>query len=140
MNAVLNVTIASILGDIYHGSASFVTLPGAFGELGILPAHAPLLAKLGPGNLRIHNSNGQLELVYISGGYVEVAGNTVHVLADLAFRSSDLEQDAANEARRLAEEATARGIPVDDFAKAYAQLLASIAQISADVQSRRRRP
>ena len=74
-----------------------VTLPGELGELGILPGHTPLVALLGVG--RVTWTDGSRKTaVAVRGGFVEVAGDAVRVLADLAAEKDGIDATAAREA------------------------------------------
>lgn len=139
MAKVLHVQIASVLGEVYQGDAQQVVLPSVAGELGILPDHVPVLAKLKAGNIRLYGVDGTMEFVYVSGGYVEVNRNHIHVLADIGYRSKAFEDNAAQEAQRLTQEAAQRGIPAPDFGRAYAELLNQLSQLSAEKETRKRR-
>ena len=70
--------------------ANFVVLPLADGEYGILPDHAPLIARLGAGELRITGTDGQMTHYYIEGGFVEVLDDTVALLSMYALPARDL--------------------------------------------------
>ena len=71
--------------------ATFVVLPLFDGECGILPNHAPLIARLGAGELRITNTDGQLTQYYVEGGFVEVLGDTIALLTMYALPAKDLD-------------------------------------------------
>ena len=75
--------------------ATFVVLPLSDGEYGILPHHAPLLARLGAGELRITDTNGQLLQYYVEGGFVEVFGDTIAMLTMYAMPAKELDLAAA---------------------------------------------
>ena len=75
-----------------------VSLPGELGELGILPGHTPLVALLGVGRV-VWTDGGKKTAVAVRGGFVEVAGDAVRVLADLAAEKDAIDAVAAREAR-----------------------------------------
>ena len=81
----------------------FLVCFGAEGELGILPRHAPLLTTLRPGLLLIRNGAEETEL-FVGGGFLEVLPDRVTVLADVAERADEISEEAAEEARRTAQE------------------------------------
>jgi F-type H+-transporting ATPase subunit epsilon len=85
-----------------------VVLPGADGELGVLPHHAPLLAMLGVGELRIRRQS-QEEAFAIAGGFVQVRPDKVVVMAETADMASEIDLEKAHEARREAERALETG-------------------------------
>lgn len=77
--------------------STFVVLPLFDGECGILPNHAPLIARLGAGELRLTSTNGQLLQYYVEGGFVEVLGDTVALLTMYALPAKDLDLTEAEQ-------------------------------------------
>ena len=92
----------------YSDDVDSVQLPGSEGELGILPHHAPLLATLGAGELRIRKG-GQEESFAVFGGFVQVRPDKVIVMAETADLASEIDLETAREARREAERALESG-------------------------------
>jgi F-type H+-transporting ATPase subunit epsilon len=90
----MQVQIVSPDGVIWEGSASFAVLPADDGELGIYPAHAPLLARLGVGEARIY-SQGETRYFALFGGFLEVVDDRVQVLVDRAETPALIDVDAA---------------------------------------------
>ena len=88
----------------YADDVDAVTCPGIEGELGILPHHAPLLSELGLGELRIRKG-AHSESFAIAGGFVQVRPDKVVVLAETADLASEIDLEAAEQARRDAEKA-----------------------------------
>jgi F-type H+-transporting ATPase subunit epsilon len=86
----------------YSGEVDAVVVPGSDGELGILPHHAPLVSTLGVGELRIR-TGGTQESFAIFGGFLQVRPDKVVVMAELADLASEIDLEAAQEARREAE-------------------------------------
>ena len=86
---------------VYSDEVDIVVAPGMEGELGILPHHAPLLTILQPGELRIHRTGQEDVYMAVTGGFLEVTGNRVIVLADAAERSEEI--DEARGARSVAQ-------------------------------------
>src|SRR5580765_3954274 len=101
MAHTIHVDVVSAEEQIFSGEAEFVVLPGVDGELGIYPRHTPLLTQIKPGAVRI-KIPGQAteELVFVQGGFLEVQPTRVTVLADTAIRAKDLDEVAAEDARR----------------------------------------
>lgn len=130
----MHVDLVSSEEQIYAGEAEFVVAPGSEGELGIFPHHIPLISKLNPGLFRIKLPKKSIHLVYvISGGFIEVEGNQVTVLADIVERTDDLDKAKLLDQKRQAEEKlkhAASSLDPDD-AKAYAALELIIAQLKA---------
>ena len=135
----LHVDIVSAEKEIFSGEADMVIAPGEGGELGILPEHAPLLTRVKPGTVRIQVAGSPDEVIYVSGGMMEVQPDRVTVLADTSVRAHDLDEAKAMEAERLAKEALANRAGVLDIAKAQAELAEAAAQLAAIRKLRQRR-
>ncbi len=105
MATTIRVEIVSAEGEIHSGEANMVYAPAAMGDVGIAPRHAPLLTKLNPGEVRVENTEGEMEHYYITGGMLEIQPHMVTVLADTALRGDQLDEAAALEAREAAERA-----------------------------------
>jgi len=99
----LEVEIADVGQQLYSGQCLSVTAPAAFGEVCILPRHAPFLSKLVPGEMRLLTDPDGSLVYYVSGGYLEVKNSTVTVLADRMLRSEEIDRDAALAAKATAE-------------------------------------
>jgi len=81
-----------------------VSVPTATGEITVLPDHIPLVSILKPGVLEIKKTDGTIEIMSISGGFIEVMKNKIVVLADTAERAEELDEKRIEEARTKAEE------------------------------------
>lgn len=99
------------------------------GEIGILAGHTPLITLLRPGTLRLKNAEGSEEIIYVSGGVLEVQPNIVTVLADSAERAHDLDEAKIAEARRAAEQLLANQNNTVQKNAALAALAESVAQL-----------
>lgn len=129
--STIAVEVVSAEKALYAGEAEMVIVPGIMGELGILPRHAPLLTQIKPGVLRIKLAGGEEELVYVAGGVLEVQPDKVMVLADVAERGEDLDEERAEAARKAAEEKL-QSVDADmDYAQAQAELARAAAQLQA---------
>ncbi len=137
MAMTIHVDIVSAEKEIYSGSAEMVFAPLVNGEVGILPRHAPLLARMKPGEVRVRHGNEELSF-YVSGGLLEVQPHVVTVLADTALRAKDLDEAAALKAKERAEEALRNRQADLDYAKAQAELAEAIAQLRAIQKLRER--
>jgi F-type H+-transporting ATPase subunit epsilon len=132
MAKTLHVDIVSAEQAIFSGEATMVIAPGEAGELGILPEHTPLLTRVKPGTVRLQMPDGaEEEVIYVSGGIMEVQPDGVTILADTSVRAHDLDEAKAMEAKRLAEEAIANRSGQMEIAKAQAELAEAAAQLSA---------
>ena len=132
MAKTFHVDIVSAEAAIFSGEATMLVAPGETGELGILPEHIPLLTRIKPGTLRIlPAAGGEEEVIYVSGGMMEVQPDRVTVLADTSVRAHDLDEAKAMEAERLAKEAVADRSGAIDHAKAQIELAQAVAQLAA---------
>jgi F-type H+-transporting ATPase subunit epsilon len=102
----LQVELVTAEGRVLSEEADFVKLPGLGGELGVLPQHIPLLTPLRTGEVMVRN-DGHEQFLFVAGGFVEVLPDRVVILADVAERAEDINEAAAEEARRSAQEALA---------------------------------
>lgn len=139
MAKTLQVDIVSAEQQIFSGPADMVIAPGEGGELGILPEHMPLLTRVKPGTVRIRKEGAEEEVIYVSGGMMEVQPDRVTILADTSVRAHDLDEAKAMEAVRQAKEALADKTGAMDFAKAQAELAQNMAQLAAIRKLRERR-
>lgn len=108
-----------------------VTLPGADGQLGILPGHAPLITELGIGELSYRAKSGESGPLAIIRGFAEVLGDRVTVLAETAERPEEIDVARAEEARKRAEQrlTAATGDPTIDWDRAAVALQRSLIRI-----------
>ena len=134
----IHVDIVSAEKEIYSGTAEIVFAPLVTGEVGILPRHAPLLARMKPGEVRVRSASNEDLSFYVSGGLLEVQPHVVTVLADTAQRARDLDEAAALKAKERAEEALRNRKTDIDYAKAQAELAEAIAQLRAIQKLRER--
>lgn len=140
MAMTIHVDIVSAEEEIHSGTATVVYAPAEMGEVGIYPRHAPMLAKLKPGEVRVETEDGDEELFFfVSGGLLEVQPHVVTILADTAIRAHDLDEASALEAQKQAQEAMQQNKTDIDFAKAKAELAQALAQIRAIRKLRQRR-
>ncbi len=131
MASTIQVDIVSAEEQIFTGEAYMVYAPAIQGEIGVAPRHTPLISPLKPGEVRLDMGDGNEEFFFISGGIIEVQPHLVTVLSDTAIRAHDLNEAAALEAQKRAEEALADQQSDLDVAKAKAELAAAAAQIAA---------
>ncbi len=132
MVATVHIDVVSAEESIFSGEAEFIAAPAQMGEVGIYPHHAPMITSIKPGALRIKLADkNEEQLIYISGGILEVQPGVVTVLADTAIRGHDLDEAKANAAKKAAEEAMKNRSSDVDYAKAQAELAEALAQIQA---------
>ena len=129
--STIRCDIVSAEEEIYSGPVSMVVATGEMGELGIAPKHAPLITRLKAGQVRVILPNGEEQLIYVSGGILEVQPQVVTVLTDTAIRGKDLDEAAAKKAKEEAERILANRSEAMEVAEAQAQLAQAIAQLQA---------
>ena len=112
-----------------------VVIPGVEGEIGVLPMHAPLMTLLQPGELRVMK-NGEETRLAVGEGFVEITQEKIAVLTDMAVKESEIDESAAEEAIRRAEEAM-RGERMSDEEQATTK--AALMRSLALVKVKRRR-
>jgi len=109
-----------------------VVVPGESGELGILPGHAPLLTRVKPGAVKVQlDGAGTEEIIYVSGGILEVQPKNVTILSDTSVRGKDLDEAKVMEAKRAAEEALTNRASGQERAVVQAELAQLAAQLAA---------
>ena len=109
-----------------------VIAPGEAGELGILPQHAPLLTRIKPGTVKVKLvGKDEEEVIYVSGGILEVQPRALTILADTSIRAHDLDEAKVLAAKQAAEEALTNRATGQDRALVVAEL----AQLAAQLQS-----
>jgi F-type H+-transporting ATPase subunit epsilon len=139
MAMTVHVDVVSAEASIFSGLAEVVVVPGEMGELGIYPRHTALMTRIKPGSVRIKRPDQeQEELIYVSGGMLEVQPGVVTVLADTAIRGGDLDEARALQAKQAAEESMKNRTSDIDYAQAQAELAEAIAQLHA-IQTLRKR-
>lgn len=137
--ATMHCDIVSAEREIFSGTVTMVSVTGSIGELGILPGHAPLLTGIRPGPVQLRLENGEEEVFFASGGFLEVQPGVVTILADTAARAEDLDEAAAVEAREAAERALSEQAADFDFSMAASQLADAMAQQRTLEELRKRR-
>ena len=132
MAMTMHVDVVSAEEEIFSGPATMLFAPGVMGDLGILPRHAPLLTRIKPGEVRIQTPESEEEqIIYVSGGMLEIQPQAVTVLADTAIRAHDIDEAAAIEAKERAEKLLEDQKDDVDYASASAELAEAMAQLQA---------
>jgi F-type H+-transporting ATPase subunit epsilon len=115
---------------VFSSSVEYVGAPGILGEFGVLPGHVLFLTALGIGNLH-YNKDGKKHYVFISGGFAEVTGEKMSVLAEVAERADEIDVDRARRAEQRARERLAMQKDNIDHARAQAALQRAMARLSS---------
>jgi F-type H+-transporting ATPase subunit epsilon len=127
--ATLKLEIVTPEGRAYSDDVAMVVLPSVEGEIGVYPAHVPLMTQLLPGELRIVKDGKTTELV-VGSGFIEVTGDSVSVLTDSALGEDQIDEATTEEAIHRAEAALKdKSLSSDDTAEVESALARSLAQI-----------
>jgi F-type H+-transporting ATPase subunit epsilon len=127
--ATLKLEIVTPEGRAYSDDVAMVVLPSIEGEIGVYPAHVPLMTQLSPGELRIIKDGKTKELV-VGTGFIEVTAESVSVLTDSALAEEQIDENAAEDAIKRAQAALRdKNLSSDDTAEVEASLARSLAQI-----------
>ena len=122
--------------QVYSDEVDMVVAPGIDGQLGILPRHAPLMTILKAGELTVRKEGEEDMYVAVSGGFMEVLGNRVSILADACERSDEIDEERAQQAVQRAQERLAnRG---DDMELEREMASLRRAQVRVNLVRRRR--
>jgi F-type H+-transporting ATPase subunit epsilon len=139
MATTMKCKVVSAENSLYEGDVQMVIASGNLGDLGITPGHAPLITSLKPGPVRLVFENGEEELFFASGGFLEVIPTQVTILTDTAERAENLDEAAAvhakEEAMRLLEEQKGEF----DYSRATVELAEAVARLRVIEQLRHRR-
>lgn len=125
-----DLTVVSAEQKLFSGKVNSIQVSGIDGELGILAGHTPLLTAIKPGIVKIVSDN-QEEVIYVSGGFLEVQPSIVTVLADTAIRGAELDQERILAAKRQAEENIKNHHKDEDYTVMTAKLEKELAKLRA---------
>lgn len=134
--AIMRVEIATAERMVFSGEADVVLAPGSEGQLGILPNHAPLMTMLQPGELVLRKDGEEVYLA-VSGGFLEVVGNLVTILADACERVEEIDESRAQVAMQEAQERLRMRSADIDLERATAALRRAQVRLKAARRKRR---
>jgi F-type H+-transporting ATPase subunit epsilon len=123
---------------VFQGDADMVILPGAAGEMGILPHHAPVLTTLKYGVVKVRQM-GVDHVFAVAGGVAEVRPDLVTVLADAAENVDEIDVQRAQFARKRAEEALSKGVPMEADALLHVEAALRRSNLRLEVARRYRK-
>lgn len=130
--STMRVEVVSAEQEIFSGEVAMLIATAEEGEVGIYPQHTPMLTRLKAGDVRLMiEEGGEEEVIYVSGGILEVTPKVVTVLSDTAMRADDIDEAAALEAKSKAEQALKDTKADINYAKAKAELAQAAAQLQA---------
>ena len=135
MPATLKLEIVTPDAKTYSEDVEMVTLPGVEGEMGIYPQHVPVLTQIVPGEIVVRKDNHEYFLA-VGEGFVEITGERVAIMTDMAVRAENIDEAKAEEARQRAEARLAEHLDDEEAAMVSAVLAHSLAQLKV----KRRQP
>jgi F-type H+-transporting ATPase subunit epsilon len=135
MAGTLKLEIVTPEGKTYAEQVEMVTLPGVEGEMGIYPQHVPLLTQIVPGEIWVRK-DGRDYFLAVGEGFVEITGERVAVMTDMAIRAEGIDEAKAEEARRRAEERLAGRLDDEEAAMVSAALAHSLAMLKVKRRQR----
>ena len=134
--ATLKLEIVTPEARIYSEDVEMVTLPASEGEMGVYPMHVPLMTQVNSGELVVRK-DGQDYFLAVGEGFVEITGDHVAVLTDMAMKADDIDEAKAEEARKRAEARLAEKLSDEEQATVQASLMHSLAQLKVKRRQRK---
>jgi F-type H+-transporting ATPase subunit epsilon len=128
MSKKLKLQIVTPEASVYSDDVDIVTLPTVSGQIGILPDHVRLVTRLVPGEIIVRR-DGNSDYLAVGGGLVEVTGERVSILTDLAVAAESIDEAKAEEARQRAAARLREKISAEEVASVNASLARSLAQL-----------
>jgi F-type H+-transporting ATPase subunit epsilon len=128
MASTLKLEIVTPEAKTYSEDVEMVTLPAVEGEMGVFPQHVPLMTQIVPGEV-IVRKDGQDYFLAVGEGFVEITGQHVAIMTDMAIRAENVDEAKAEEARRRAEARLAEKLDDEEAAMVSAALAHSLAQL-----------
>jgi F-type H+-transporting ATPase subunit epsilon len=135
MASTLQLEIVTPEAKIYSEAVDMVTLPGVEGEMGIYPMHVPLLTQVAAGEVVALKAGQDLHLA-IGEGFVQITGDRVAIMTDMAIRAEDIDENKADEARKRAEARLKEKLSDEEMAAVNASLVNSLAQLKVKRRGR----
>ena len=134
--ATLKLQIVTPEAVTFSEDVEMVTLPGIEGEMGIYPMHVPLVTQIVPGEIAVRRG-GQDVLLAVGEGFVEITGEGVSVLTDMAITADNIDEAKAEEARKRAEARLSEKLSDEESAAVQSALANSLAQLNVKRRQRR---
>jgi F-type H+-transporting ATPase subunit epsilon len=135
MASTLKLEIVTPEARVYSEDVEMVTLPGSEGEMGIFPMHVPLMTQLTAGEVSVRKGGRDFFLA-VGDGFVEVTGERVSILTDMAIKAENIDEVMAEEARKRAEARLAEHLDAAEVALVNASLANALAQLKVKRQRR----
>ncbi len=131
----LKLEIVTPEAKTYSEDVDVVTLPAVEGEMGVFPQHVPLVTQIVSGEV-IVRKGGQDYFLAVGEGFVEITGNRVAIMTDMAIAAENIDAAKAEEARRRAEARLAEKLDDAEAAMVSASLAHSLAQLKVKHRQR----
>ena len=128
MDNTLRLEIVTPEATVYSENVDMVTLPAVEGQIGILPRHVPLMTQMVPGEM-IVRENGSDRFLAVGEGLVEITGDRVAILTDMAIAAENIDEAKAEEARQQAAARLRQKLSAEQVASVNAALARSLAQL-----------
>lgn len=129
MAATLKLEIVTPEAKVFSADVEMVTLTGVEGEMGIYPQHMPLMTQLAAGEITARQ-NGQNIFLAVGDGFVQVTGEKVSVLTDMAIKADEIDEARAADAQRTAEARLAQKLTGEEAATVHAALVHATTQLN----------
>lgn len=129
MAYTLQLEIVTPEAKIFSDDVEMVTLAGVEGEMGILPGHAPVMTQLAAGELVVRKEGRNIFLA-VGDGFVQITGERVTVLTDMAIKADDIDEAKAVEAQKKAEARLAQKLSAEETATVHAALIHATTQLN----------
>ncbi|HEX7569585.1 MAG TPA: F0F1 ATP synthase subunit epsilon [Verrucomicrobiae bacterium] len=129
MAYTLQLEIVTPEAKIFSDDVEMVTLAGVEGEMGILPGHAPVMTQLAAGELVVRKEGRNIFLA-VGDGFVQITGERVAVLTDMAIKADDIDEAKAVEAQKKAEARLAQKLSAEETATVHAALIHATTQLN----------
>ncbi|MCS1407936.1 MAG: ATP synthase epsilon chain [Verrucomicrobia subdivision 3 bacterium] len=136
MAKTLRLEIVTPEAKTYSEEVGMVNLPGLEGDMGVYPDHVPLMTQIAAGEIGVVQG-GKQQFLAVGEGFVEITGAKVALLTDMAIKAADIDEQAAEEARKRAEARLQEKLSDGELASVNAALMHSLAQLKV---KRRKRP
>lgn len=128
MASTLKLEIVTPEGTMFSDDVELLTIPGAEGQLGILPHHVEMMARIVPGEMLVRR-NGHDDFIAIGAGLAEITGTRVSIATDMAVAAASIDEVKAEEARQRAAARLREKLSAEEVASVNAALARSLAQL-----------
>ena len=136
MAATLKLEIVTPEAKVFSDDVELVSLTGIDGEMGIYPQHMPVMTQLVAGEVIAHKGGENIYLA-VGDGFVQITGQRVAILTDMAIKADDIDEAAAEAAQRKAEARLAQKLDAEETATVQASLVHAATQLNVKRRHKR---